>query len=131
MVFADLALLEQFVDYIDVESRRGFQVDVILNHLVQHKREMRAFRTVTIIIGTLVIRLCYCHVEQSFRLLDLGTYLGEVGNLQRRSVLLDDVHERYIMESQFVFFHIELLLREFECLLYQIDILVLHFPESG
>ena len=122
----DHAAVVQRIDDMDIVGRRRFEIDVVLERLLQHEREVRALGAIAIVIATLVVDLGHRHIEQAFGALNLRSNLRQIGYLQRRSVLLDYVHQRNLVKIQFVVRHRKLILRKLESLLDQIDILVLH-----
>ena len=91
---------------------------------------MRALGTVAVVVCTLVVNLCHCDVEHTLGSLNLRRYLWEIGDLQRCSVLVDDVHHIDVMEMEFSIFNHEFILRKFKCLINQINVLVLHFNKA-
>ena len=104
-------------------------MDVVLEGLPEHELEMGTFRTVAVMVGSLVVGLGHRHVEHSLRPLYLGGNLGQVGYLQGSPVLVDDVHHVDAVEIQFPVLHLELVLRKFKRLVNQIYVLVLHFSD--
>ncbi len=82
-------------------------------------------------IVTLIIHLGHRHIEQPLGPLYLRGYFRQIRDFQRRPVLLDDIHQRHFMKIKFIVFHTEFILRKLKRLLYQIDILVLHFYNPG
>lgn len=101
-------------------------MDVVLQRLFQHEGEVARFGAVAIVIGSFVIDLCHCHVEHSFGPVDLRRDLREVGDLERCPVLLDQLHERNIVEIQLIVLDGEFVLGKVERLFDQIDVLVFH-----
>ena len=95
---------------MDVVGRRCLEIYLILQGLFQHEREMRTFRTVTVIVGTLVIDLGHRHVEHALGTVYLLRYLRQIGDFQRRPILL---HRKFI-------------LWELERLFDKVDVLVFH-----
>ncbi len=87
---------------------------------------MTRLGTVAIVIRTLVVRLGDSHIKQTFRTLYLTADFGQVGNLQRGAVLLDNLHQRDVVEVQFAILGTEFILRKIESLINQIIVLVLH-----
>ena len=120
-------LVIKLLNKVDVERRRGFEVDVVFKHLLQNKREMRTFGAVAVVVSALVVHLGNGHVEKAFGTLYLRAYLRQIGNFQRRAVLLYYLHQRYVVEIQFVVDGFEFVLRIFKRLVNQIDVLVFHF----
>jgi hypothetical protein len=59
-------------------------------------------------------------------LIDLLADLGQVGDAQRRAVLLDDLHQRQIVPGELFVHELELILGEVEGLLDQVDVAGLH-----
>ena len=111
---------------MDIVGRRRFEIDVVLERLLQHEREVRALGAIAIVIAAFIVNLGHRHIEQAFGALNLRSNLRQIGYLQRRSVLLDYVHQRNLVKIQFVVRHRKLILRKLESLLDQIDILILH-----
>ena len=111
---------------MDVVGRRCLEIYLVLQGLFQHEREMRTFRTVTVIVGTLVIDLGHRHVEHALGTVDLLRDLGQVGDLERCAVLLDQFHERNVVEVEFVILHRKFILWELERLFDKVDVLVFH-----
>lgn len=60
--------------------------------------------------------------EQHPGIFDMLSYFRQIGQLQRRTVLVDDIHQRYIVEQQLVILHVELHRGEFKGLLNQINV---------
>ena len=87
---------------------------------------MTRLGAVAIVIGTLVIDLRHRYVEHAFGAVDLLGNLRQVGDRERRSVLFAEFHERNIVEIQLEILYRELVLREVERLLDQVDVLVFH-----
>ena len=54
---------------------------------------------------------------------------GQISNLERSAVLLDDLHQRDVVEVEFAIFCAELILREIEGLVDQIVVFVFHPSE--
>ncbi len=125
-VLVDEAALVERIDDVDVVCRRGFEIDLVLQRLFQYEREVRTLRTVAVVVGTLVIDLGHRHVEHALGTVDLLRYLGQIGDLQRRSVLLDNVHQRHAVKIEFVVLYGELILRKLERLFDKVDVLVFH-----
>ena len=122
----DHAAVVQRIDDMDIVGRRRFEIDVVLERLLQHEREVRALGAIAIVIAAFIVNLGHRHIEQAFGALNLRSNLRQIGYLQRRSVLLDYVHQRNLVKIQFVVRHRKLILRKLESLLDQIDILILH-----
>ena len=102
------------------------QGEYLCEALLQNEGEMRTFRAVTVVVAALVVYFGHGHVEHPFGPVDLGRDFRQIGDLQRGAVLLNDVHQRNIVEIQFIVHYRELVLRKFESLFDQIDVLVFH-----
>ena len=90
---------------------------------------MRTLGAVAVVVRALVVGLSHSNIEESLGTLNLRRYLGQIGYFERCTILLDDVHQRNIVEVEFIIFDSELVLRELESLLNKVDVLVLHFSE--
>ena len=87
---------------------------------------MARLGAVAVVVRALVIDLGHRHVEHALGSVDLLRDLGQVGDLERRAVLLDQFHERNVVEVQLVVLARELVLREIERLFDQVNVLVFH-----
>ena len=87
---------------------------------------MGTFRTVAVVVRSLIIHFGHRYIEKTFGSLNLRGNLGEVGDFERCAVLFDDIHQRNIMEIQLIVLNRKLILREFEGLFNQIDVFVFH-----
>ena len=125
-VLVDHAAVVEGVDDVDVVGRRGFEMDVVLERLLQHEREMARFGAVAVVVHPLVVDLGHRHVEHALGPVDLLGDLRQVGDLERRAVLLDELHQRNVVELQLPLLHRELVLGKIEGLFDQIDVLVFH-----
>ena len=125
-VLVDDSAVVEGVDDVDVVRRGGFEVDVVLHGLFQDEREVARLCAVAVVVRALVVDLCHRHVEHSLGAVDLLGDLREVGDLERGSILLDQLHERDVVEIQLVVLDGEFVLREVERLFDQIDVLVFH-----
>ena len=125
-VLVNQSALIKRIDDMDVVGRRCLEIYLILQGLFQHEREMRTFRTVTVIVGTLVIDLGHRHVEHALGTVYLLRYLRQIGDFQRRPVLLDNIHQRDFVEVEFVILHRKFILWELERLFDKVDVLVFH-----
>ena len=106
----------EFLDEVDVESRGGFEVDVVLEGFFEHEGEVARLGAVAVVVGAPVVGLCDGDVEETFGALYLRAYLGEVGDFERCSILFDDFHQRNVMEIEFAVLGAEFVLREVESL---------------
>ena len=94
-------------------------MDVILERLFQYELEMGALGAIAVMIVALIIHLGHCDIEHPLCLLDLLADLGEIGDLEWSSVLLDDVHQVDAIPGKgVVLLNGELLLRPVKCLIY-------------
>ena len=125
-VLVNQSALIKRIDDMDVVGRRCLEIYLVLQGLFQHEREMRTFRTVTVIVGTLVIDLGHRHVEHALGTVYLLRYLRQIGDFQRRPVLLDNIHQRDFVEVEFVILHRKFILWELERLFDKVDVLVFH-----
>ena len=125
-LLVDKPLCMQFLYQVDVESRRGLEVDVVLQGLLEHEGEVTALGAVAIVVSASVVGFCDGHVEQALGALYLRADLGQVGDFQRCAILLDDFHQRYVVEIEFAVLGAEFVLRKVESLVNQVVILVLH-----
>ena len=125
-VLVDDASVVEGVDDVDVVGRRGLEVDVVLHRLLEHERKVARLGAVAVVVRALVIDLGHRHVEHALGSVDLLRDLGQVGDLERRAVLLDQFHERNVVEVQLVVLDRELVLREIERLFDQVNVLVFH-----
>ena len=75
---------------------------------------MAGLGAVAVVVAPLIVGLGDGNVEHTFGTLDLGGYLGQVGYLERSSILLDDFHERDVVEIEFAFFGAKFILWEVE-----------------
>ena len=101
-------------------------MDVVLHGLFEHEGEVARLGAVAVVVGALVVDLCHGHVEHAFGAVDLLGDLRQVGDLERGSVLFDDLHEGDVVEIELVVLDGELILREIERLFDQVDVLVFH-----
>ena len=101
-------------------------MDVVLQGFLKHEGEVRTLGTVAVMVVALIVHLGHGHVEHPLGPLYLGGYFGQIRYLQRRTVLLDDVHHRDVVKIEGPVFYAEFVLRKLEGLLDQIDVLVLH-----
>ena len=83
------------------------------------------------VVGAFVVGLGYGYVEHAFGPLDLTAYLGQIGNLERGSVLFDDFHERDVVEVELAIFGAKFVLRKLKCLVDEVVVLVFHVPVLG
>ena len=90
---------------------------------------MARFGAVAIIVGAVVVGLGYCDIEHTLGALYLRGDFGQISNLERSAVLLDDLHQRDVVEVEFAIFCAELILREIEGLVDQIVVFVFHPSE--
>ena len=125
-VLVDDASVVEGVDDVDVVGRRGLEVDVVLHRLLEHEREVARLGAVAVVVRALVIDLGHRHVEHALGSVDLLRDLGQVGDLERRAVLFDQLHERNVVEEQLAVLDRELVLREIERLFDQVNVLVFH-----
>ena len=63
-------------------------MDVVLHGLLEHEREVARLGAVAVVVRPLVIDLGHRHVEHALGPVDLLRNLRQIGDLQRRSVLL-------------------------------------------
>ena len=87
---------------------------------------MRTLGAIAVRIRTFVVVLCDGNVENPFRFLNLQADLGQVGNLERRSVLLDDIHEVDAVEVEVMVNNFKSFLGEVKSLFYEVAVCVLH-----
>ena len=87
---------------------------------------MRTFRAIAIGIAAFVVGLGDGNVEYSFGFLNLRADFGQVTDLQRGAVLLDDFHQVDPVKVQVVVNHFESFLGKIEGLLDQVTVGVLH-----
>src|ERR1700743_2771361 len=87
---------------------------------------MRAFGAIAVNVTAFIIGFGHGHVEQPLGLLDLGADLWQIGDLQRCTILLDDIHEWDIIEIQLIISYIEAFLGEIEGLMYKVGIAIIH-----
>jgi hypothetical protein len=64
-------------------------------------------------------------VKHGFRLIDLHTDLGQVGDLQRCTVLVDQGFDIKAIELEISILNVEAFLGKIECLLYQVGVSVI------
>ena len=79
-VFVNQAVVVELLDEVDVEGRRGLQIDVVFQGLLQHETEVTAFGAVAVVVCAFVVHLGYSHIEQAFGALDRRTYLGQISD---------------------------------------------------
>ena len=125
-VLVDDPAVVEGVDDVDVVGRRGFEVDVVFERLFEHEGEVARFGAVAVVVGALVVDLRHGHVEHALGTCDLRGDLRQVGDLQRCAVLLDDLHERNVVQIQLVVLDRKFVLREIERLFDQVFVLVFH-----
>ena len=125
-VLVDDPAVVEGVDDVDVVGGRGFEVDVVFERLFEHEGEVARFGAVAVVVGALVVDLRHGHVEHALGTCDLRGDLRQVGDLQRRAVLLDDLHERNVVQIQLVVLDRKFVLREIERLFDQVFVLVFH-----
>jgi hypothetical protein len=101
-------------------------VDVVFERLFEHEGEVARFGAVAVVVSALVVDLRHGHVEHALSTCDLRGDLRQVGDLQRRTVLLDDLHERNVVQIQLVVLDRKFVLREIERLFDQVFVLVFH-----
>ena len=106
-------------------------MNVVLERLLENECKMGTLCTVAIMVAALVVHLCHCHVEHSLCSLNLTGYLWKIGDFERRPILVYDIHHRNIMEKEITVFYSEFSLWPVECLLHQIDVLVLHIANPS
>ena len=87
---------------------------------------MGAFRAIAIGITAFVVGLGDGHVENPFCFLNLRADFGQVTDLQRGAVLLDDFHQVDPIKVQVVVYHFKSFLGKIEGLLNQVTVGVLH-----
>ena len=101
-------------------------MDVILKGLLKDKLKVRALGAIAIVICTLVVNLCHRYIEHTLSPLDLRRNLRQISDLERSAILVDDVHHVDVMEVELTVLYHKLILRKLECLVNQINVLVLH-----
>ena len=102
---------------VDVEGRGGFEVNVVFESLLKHKAEMARFGTVAIVVAALIVSLGNSHVKHAFGSLYLRGDFGQICNLQRRTVLLDSLHQRNVVEIEFALLGAKFILWKVESLI--------------
>lgn len=113
-VLVDQSAVVERIYYMYIVGRRGFELNIVLQRLLQHKREVTRFGAVAVVVVALIIDLGHRYIEHALGTVDLLRYLGQIGDFERSTVLLDDLHERDVVEIQFVVLDRELILREIE-----------------
>ena len=99
---------------VDVKCRGRFEMNAVFQHFFHHKREMRAFGTVAIMIIAFVIDLSHRYIEHAPCFLDIFGNLGQVSNAKRGAVLFNNIHKWNAEPAQFVFIHSEFLIGKFK-----------------
>lgn len=125
-VLVDETAVVEFLYEVDIECAGGFEIDVVFEGFFHDEAEVAALGAVAVVVGAFVVGLGDGDVEEPLGALNLGAYFGQIGDLQRGSVLLNDFHEGDVVEIEFAVFGAEFVLGEFERLVDQIVILVLH-----
>ncbi len=98
-------------------------MDIVLERLFQNKAEMRRLGAITIGVAAFVVEALDGVAEKHPRVLDVFADFGQVIQFQGRTVFLDDVHQGYIVEQQFVvLIDVELHRRKLKGLLNQVNV---------
>jgi hypothetical protein len=77
-------------------------VNVVAQHFFNNKFEVRRFCTITISIISLIIVLFNGILEKSLGIFNMLTNLWKIGYFEGRAILLDNVHQRNIIEQKFI-----------------------------
>ena len=116
-VLVEQFLFVELLYQVDVESRRSFEIDVVFQRLLEYKTEVTGFGTIAIIVGAGIIGFCDSDVEHAFGPLDLRGDFRQICNLQRRTVLLDNLHQRNVVEIEFALLGAKFILWKIESLI--------------
>src|SRR5690606_17528046 len=123
-LLGDLSHLVKFTDQRDAKSRRCFDMDVIVQSFIQDKAEMRRLGTITVGIISLIVVLLYSIVEISLRILYVLTDLGQISQLQRSAVGINNLHQINPIEMEVVVLHLKFPRRKVKGLLDQVNIFI-------
>src|SRR5690606_29719572 len=107
-----------FFNNVYIKSRRGFNMDIILEGFVQYMFKMRTFCTVAIMVFTFILVLFNCLCKPTFCTIDIVGYLWQIGKFQWSSIILNKLHQINVMKLQMFVFQLELILRKIESLIY-------------
>jgi hypothetical protein len=89
------------------------------------KRKVGAFGTIAVIVLAFVFMPFERIVKPLLGLIDLLTDLGEIGQLQRGTVFVDECLQIEAVVTEIFVFDSEILLREVECLMHQVGVRVI------
>ncbi len=129
-VLGDAAALDEQLDHLQVVGAAGLQVHALVQHLVDDVAEVVALGAVEVLVASLIIVRVEGLGEAGAGHLDLLADLGQVADPQGRAVLPQQVHERQVVPDQVVAVELELILREVEGLLDEVDVAGLHCSGS-
>ena len=125
-ILRDLLALVQLLDDIDIVGIGSFQVDIVLERLFDDKGEVGALGTITLKVFALIAMLLDRRGKHLFRFVDLHVDLRQVGELHRRTILVD---QRFYIEAiklKIVVLYFETLLREVKGLRHQVGVRIVH-----
>jgi hypothetical protein len=124
-IFGDLLPLVQLFNDFDVIGKRGLQMDIVLQRLFDNEGKMRAFRTIAVEIFAFVVMLFDGGSEHLLGLIDLAPDLGQIRQLHRSAVLVDQGFQIDSIELKIVVFDFETFLREIKGLRHQVGVCVI------
>jgi hypothetical protein len=112
---------------VDVEGGGGLYVNVVFEGFVEHEFEVGALGAIAIIVFSLVIVILKGGSEPGFGSLYVFGDLGQISELEGRTVFPDQSHEVYPVKSQFILLQRIFLLGEIIGLIDKIYVLGFHF----
>ena len=129
-ILIDLFSFVKGIDDIDIVSVRSFQVNIVLQRFFYNEAEMRALGAIAVMVFAFVFVLFKCVLKQLLGLIDLHADLGEIRDLQRRAILIDQGFNIHIIVEQVLILQLESFLRKVEGLLYKAFISIIHRLKS-
>ena len=90
--------------------------------------EVATFGAIAVAVFSLVVLRFHGTVKPVFRFFDLVTDFGQISQLKRRAVFIDQVFKRNAVKTQISIVQVKSILWEVICLLNEVKITVLHSP---
>src|SRR5262245_39833268 len=105
-------------------------MNVILQCFFQYEGEMRRLRAIAIGVLAIILEALHCVVESRLYETNVFADAWKVSELERGAVLLDDIHQRHVVEEQLVLPNFELFLGELKGLFNEFAV-TLHLLSLG
>ena len=101
-------------------------MNIVLERFFYDKREVGALGTVAIEVFPFIVMFLHCRGKHLLRLIDLLADLGQIGQLHRRSIFVNQRFQIEAIKLQVIVFDVESFLREVKGLRHQIGVRIVH-----